>query len=389
MYKLKIDSLDKKPKLWNLLIIAIVTVAASVVLALAYGEKATLAITIIFDVFYTVAFILLIRAFLRQLRYNPYSYNTIFYFGFAVFDLFVLVTTLVVTIRGGGSQKLISTVLYSARNYIVITSPFILFFSVALCISNISLMRHEGRRPINTIGIILSVLMVGGAVLIFLSERLGISELFINIFAAFYLYFECLIIGTMVANAIAVRIQPDPDRDFIIILGCALRKDGTPTPLLKGRVDRAVEFYNKQKEETGKEATFITSGGRGHDEVASESAVMKKYLLDMGIPESSIIEEDQSRDTNENMKFSKQKIEAVNPQGKVTYATTNFHVFRSGIYARRAKMKAIGIGAKTKWYFWPNASVRELGGLLIAHKVKQAIIILSIIAFYTLLTLSQ
>ena len=89
------------------------------------------------------------------------------------------------------------------------------------------------------------------------------------------------------------------------------------------------------------------------------------------------------------LKFSKQKIEAVNPQGKVTYATTNFHVFRSGIYARRAKMKAIGIGAKTKWYFWPNASVRELGGLLIAHKVKQAIIILSIIAFYTLLTLSQ
>ena len=45
------------------------------------------------------------------------------------------------------------------------------------------------------------------------------------------------------------------------------------------------------------------------------------------------------------------------------------------------------MGAKTKWYFWPNAAVREFVGLLTAHKLKQAVIFTSLIVFHVALTL--
>jgi uncharacterized SAM-binding protein YcdF (DUF218 family) len=86
------------------------------------------------------------------------------------------------------------------------------------------------------------------------------------------------------------------------------------------------------------------------------------------------------------MKFSKEKIMAIDPNAKIAYSTTNYHVFRSGLFARRVKMRAQGIGARTKWYFWPNAAVREFVGLLTQHRGKQILILGSMILLYLTLT---
>ena len=196
-----------------------------------------------------------------------------------------------------------------------------------------------------------------------------------------------MLIGTIVADGFAAKYEPEKNVDFLIILGCGLRKDGTLTPLLKGRADRAIDFYERQKKETGKELTFITSGGQGADEVVSESCAMKRYLTERGIPEDRVLEENRSTNTFENMKFSQEIIQSINPDGNIAFSTTNYHVFRSGIFARRVKMRAIGMGAKTKWYFWPNAAVREFAGLLSKHRVKQSIILGSMVAFHIALTL--
>lgn len=148
-----------------------------------------------------------------------------------------------------------------------------------------------------------------------------------------------------------------------------MNKDGTPTPLLRGRVDKALDFYHKQKNSSGKDLAFITSSGQDDDEVISESESMKRYLMEKGIAEDKIIKEDKSRNTYENMMFSKEKIDKNN--SKVAFSTTNYHVFRSGIFAWMAELKAEGMGVQTKWYFWPNAAVREFVGLLSKHKYKQ------------------
>ena len=320
--------------------------------------------------------------------------------GFLIFVLSVFITNVFLTVRivrdpdVWNSRQIIYTLLRSASFYMQISFPFILIFSTALCISNISLIRHEERRFVNLLGIILSVLLIAGESFLFLYDHYAgsmrqvfIHDLFAYTFAAVYLYFECMLIGTIIANIIVVNYEPEADKDFIIILGCGMRKDGTPTPLLRGRIDRAVAFYEKQKALTGKELKFIPSGGQGPREVTTECASMKQYLLERGIPEHLIIEEDKAANTYENMKFSKAKIEECGGKGaKIAFSTTNYHVFRSGLLARRVKMRAQGIGAKTKWYFWPNAAVREFTGLLTEHRGKQALIFGSLIAAYIVLT---
>ena len=194
-------------------------------------------------------------------------------------------------------------------------------------------------------------------------------------------------IGTIVADAIAARHEPAPDKDFLIVLGCGLKPDGTPTPLLQGRLDRALRFAQRQEAETGKRLTFVASGGQGPDEAVAESAAMKRYLMDRGVPAERIIEEDRSTNTLENMRFSKEKIWALDPGARIAFSTTNYHVFRSGLFARRVKMRAVGMGAKTKWYFWPNAAVREFAGLLTKHRDKQALILGGMAVIYTVITL--
>ncbi len=399
--KIAFDTREKKPKLYGLLIQAVLVLAAVAVLFLSGAEKHAVLASALLTAFTLAAAVQLMIAWFGQLKYNPYSYNTIYYIGFALFllALFLLeIRVLAQQIRSPeavSAEGILYTLLGSAKTYILLSFPFILVFSAALCISNISLIRHEGKRPVNVLGIFLSFLLLGGEIFLFIfdfavsgSQReVMFHDLFTNFFASVYLYLECMLIGTMVAGAITARSEPDPDRDFIIILGCRLQPDGTPAPLLRGRIDRALDFAQKQKEISGKDVIFVTSGGQGADEAVSESESMKRYLLEKGVPEEQIIKEDASTDTFENMKFSKEKILARDPGGKVAFSTTNYHVFRSGLMARRVKMKAIGMGAKTKWYYWPNAAVREFVGLLTQHKGKQAAVLGTLLAAYMIMTL--
>ena len=71
----------------------------------------------------------------------------------------------------------------------------------------------------------------------------------------------------------------------------------------------------------------------------------------------------------------------------MAFATNDYHVFRSGLCARRVDLNAVGVGAKTRWYFWPNASVREFIGLLTENRKKQAVILGGLVLSYLVLTL--
>ncbi len=403
---MKFNTRDKKPHIWAVAVLAVIAAGAIAALAADGADKHALAISVVLDMFFLAVIVLLIRAFFAQIGYNPYSYNIIYYAGFSLFLLSVLLTHIELTVHllrepehylGLHFVRVMGMLANSAKVYMLVSCPFILALSAALCVSNISLIRHEGKRFVNILGIILSFLMLGGELLLFAAQR-GLSgsmpyeyvrahDMLINIFAAIYLYFECMTIGIMIANAIVSRYRPEPDVDFLIILGCAVRKDGTPSPLLQGRIDRALAFRREQLEKTGKELVFITSGGKGSDEILSESETMKRYLMANGIAESSIITEDRSTSTFENMKFSKAKIGERFSEAKIAFSTSDYHVFRSGLFARRVKMRAVGIGAKSKWYFWPNALVREFVGLLTEHRGKQALILAGLIAVYAALSL--
>lgn len=383
----------------QIILLVIITAILVTVLALTDAEKHAIVISLIFDVFFFLLVIILIRTFIKHLKYDRYSYNTIYYSGFSLFMISVLIANIIFTVRLMGlngfhyEENVIQFSHFfseSASTYIILSFPFILIICVALCISNLALIRQEGARFVNILGILLSLLLVSGTLLLFFyGEYQGLSEqqarirnILINTFASVYLYFECMVIGVMIVSAISARHKPAPDIDYMIILGCAIRKDGTPTPLLRGRIDQALSFRNEQLKKSGKELTFVTSGGQGSDEIMSESESMTRYLLQKGISSTHLIAEDQSTNTLENMKFSREKILQQNPDAKIAFSTTNYHVFRSGMFANMAQMHAEGIGSRTKWYFWPNALVREFIGLLTYQKKKQSIIIISLIIIY-------
>ena len=393
------DTRDKKPAVYNIAALSAVVLAGLLLMMRTEGPQTLLRANVLMIVYCAAVVVLLLRAFFGQLEYNPYSYNTIYYTGFALFVFSLLVTHVYTAVNcvlqpGAFDQThLTLTLLHSAKNYMLFTSPFLLVFSAALFLSNVALIRHEGRRFVNVLGILLAFLLVGGEIVLVLvnhftgADRPMVLELFLNLFAAGYLYFECMIIGAIIANAIAARHEPNKDKDYIIVLGCGIRRDGTPTPLLRGRLDRALSFAREQEARTGKAPAFVVSGGQGPNEVVSEAECMRSYLAEQGIPAEQILVEDQSADTGENMRFSKEKIMAVANQPKIAYSTTNYHVFRAGLKARRVKMRAVGMGAPTKWYFWPNAAVREFVGLLTEHRGKQALILLGMVILYTTLTI--
>ena len=398
---MKLDTLDKKPKVYN---IAILTVVMAVVLAalFAFGGGRQIRFScLLLSAYFLAVTALLIRAFFLQMRYNLYSYNTIIYFGFALFTLFIAATYLQLFFRLDGVPEeevpynLVASLLSTATTYAVLTLPFVFVFSVALTVSNVSLIRHEGFRPVNALGILLAVLLLGGEAVIFQwsyyvsgsQTEVMIHDVVTNLLAAIYLYFECMMVGTIVADAIAARYEPEKNKDYIIVLGCAIRRDGTPTPLLRGRLDRALAFAREQERLTGKAPVFVLSGGQGPDEVVSEADCMAGYLAEQGIGQDRMIREDRSTDTEENMRNSMELIFARDPKATVAFSTTNYHVFRSGLKARRVKMRALGMGARTKWYFWPNAAVREFVGLLTQHRVKQGLILAGLVVSYVALTI--
>ena len=186
--------------------------------------------------------------------------------------------------------------------------------------------------------------------------------------------------------------------DYIIIHGAGL--DGPrPTPLLAGRIDKALELWKKQHQR-GK---FVVSGGQGSDEVVSEAQAMRDYLLEKGVPGDAILMEDKSTTTWENLRYSLAIINADRATGvgatsaatvasrDVTTAasdastsdasgtaasrddfttavvTSDFHVFRCAEYAHNLGIKADGIGSHTKGWYWPTAFIREFIAITKAH----------------------
>jgi len=90
----------------------------------------------------------------------------------------------------------------------------------------------------------------------------------------------------------AAQLQHNPKPDAIGVFGAA-EYDGKPSPVYRARLDHALALYR-----AGVAPLIITLGGNGGDQY-NEGAVGREYLMAMGVPESAIIAETQSRNTEE------------------------------------------------------------------------------------------
>lgn len=246
-------------------------------------------------------------------------------------------------------------------------------FALALIASNLVLLKKEGVRPRNLLAVLAGVLHICGMYVAFalnVLEARWIGDLFIDVLAdVLFLLFLGFFYGLAFTCLVYARHRVKPDRDYIIVLGCAVFGERVP-PLLKSRIDTALRFRAAQQKKSGHAPALILSGGKGPGEDISEAEAMYRYCALQGVPETSLIREDASKSTAENFAFSKRIADERFPGGKGAFSTTSFHLFRSEILAREAGLDAEGLSAPTKWYFIPNAFIRELAAAAVLYKKR-------------------
>ena len=362
-----------------------------------------LAVMILITVFLLLISAMMLHGVLTAKGPELYSYSTMFYTGFFFFALLTGFTMMGITLR-----HILRADTYSmldvydslggaAVDFLNITFPLLVAFSLALAVSNIALLRHNRPRVQNALGLIISLLIVGGAVFgLWLSgevfartlREFRIRATVGNVYCMAFVYFECILAGAVICGIRAARHRVPAGRDVIIILGCWFRKDGSLPPLLRCRVDRAIAYWHDTREQTGREAFLIPSGGRGTDESMPEAEAMRAYLIAQGIPERLILPEAESASTYQNLLFSRRIMEEHGLPRSCVYATTNYHVFRSGMWAAKAGLDAEGISSRTRWWFWPNAFIRECVSLVADRWKLELALLLALITFFGLLSLS-
>lgn len=327
----------------------------------------------------------------KSMQKTIYSYTNIGLIGGILFHtVFGFISTLYI-IRvpseiGASSLFAYEAILAFPRIFSYYAVFVILFICILLGISNIALLRHEGYHLHNALSLLVALLYIGGTLGVYRIADHLMEDVFVplglyrepafivlnTVIPLFLLlmlcYFECILAGSAILGWIAARTIPRYDKDYIIILGCSIDKRGGLLPLLKGRVNRAVRFAWDQEVATGKALRYVPSGGQGPNEIMSEGSAMELYLVTHGAEDYEVIPEKKSRNTWENLCFSKKIMEEITPNPKVAFATTNYHILRSGILACKAGLDAEGIAGDTKWYFWPNGFVREFFGILALEK---------------------
>ena len=125
------------------------------------------------------------------------------------------------------------------------------------------------------------------------------------------------------------------DVDCILVLGCGVRDDGTPSDMLRDRLDRGIELY-----QLGASDRLLMSGDHGQVEY-DEVNVMKQYAMDDGIASSDIFMDHAGFSTYESMYRAKEIFGA----DKILIVTQEYHLYRALYIAKQLGIDAYGVSS--------------------------------------------
>ena len=152
----------------------------------------------------------------------------------------------------------------------------------------------------------------------------------------------------MLTEQEAVREGP---YECILVLGCGVYADGTPTPMLRDRLDMAAQLYA-----AGAAPKILVSGDHATKEY-DEVNHMKDYLIQAGIPSEDIFMDHAGLSTYESM----YRAQAVFQVSRPLIVTQKYHLYRAIYAARALGMDADGVpAAEVRYSGWQFRLLREI-----------------------------
>ena len=254
--------------------------------------------------------------------------------------------------------------------------PFLVFLSgIFLIYNGFVLLKREGKSKVNYLSLGMGILIIAFYIMIFVRAYGTDNYIFyqnpwLNIFFIFVIYsyviFGFAFAGFFLYSLLYNFIPKRKNYDFIIIHGAGLLNGERVTPLLKRRIDKAVEAFKKSRNSNIK---LIASGGQGADEKISEARAIFNYLMEeTDVPGKAVLLEDQSKTTYQNLLFSKKLGESLVENPRFLFVTNDYHVFRTSTYAKKIGIRGDGLGCSTASYYLPSAFIREYVALCVKMK---------------------
>lgn len=142
------------------------------------------------------------------------------------------------------------------------------------------------------------------------------------------------------------------DIDCIVVLGCKVYDDGTPSAMLEDRLKRSISLYK-----LGAAPKLLMSGDHGQTSYDEVNA-MKQYAVDNGIPSVDVFMDHAGFSTYETMYRAKEVFCAK----KILIVTQEYHLYRSLYIAQALGLEAYGVSANYRRY--ANQSGMDLREIL-------------------------
>ena len=147
-------------------------------------------------------------------------------------------------------------------------------------------------------------------------------------------------------------VPPAENYDAIVVLGAQVKPDGTLSLQLQWRLDAAFEAWKKEP------GLIVACGAQGANEPEPEAHAMRDYLVGKGVPQESILIDDASFNTRQNIRNAARLLSGHNAQ-RVLIVTSDYHLPRAMALAEDEGLQATGVGAETLPEYWIKNYGRE------------------------------
>ena len=125
------------------------------------------------------------------------------------------------------------------------------------------------------------------------------------------------------ANRIERQSTVDEARpaDIILVLGAA-EYHGRPSPVLRARLDHALDLYGRKLA-----SRIMTTGGSGGEPVFTEGGVGRAYLMSHGVPSEAIVVENEGETTVQSIALAGEIIRRMGLHS-VIVVSDGYHIYR-------------------------------------------------------------